>query len=182
MSPCRTFALDLTRIALVLVAGLAVACSGTTDAPDAEPSEANPLDSEESALFFSLNEYRQNHGVAPVKQCVVLNVSASKHSDDMRDQNYLDDTAPDGTTARARACSEGYQPACDNTAMAELVGSGLENGDPTLDQWTKDATTEAIVVNPGLTVAGVGRSLWGIEKPAVWTLDFGASDDPSCGP
>lgn len=148
--------------------------------PEPEESQANPLDAEESALLQELNDYRAARGVGAAKQCRALNVAASKHSDDMRDQNYLSDVAKDGKTARQRDCEAGYQPACDMVAMAELVGSGLETGEATLGQWTDDPQTEAIVLNASLVVVGVGRSLWGTDQPAVWTVDLGAADHASC--
>src|SRR4051812_30636236 len=112
---------------LALLAFALVAC-GSTDLPSG-PSEANPPDVEESSVLFSLNELRGMSGIAPVAVCSSLNVSASTHSDDMRDQMYLSDMAPNGSTARQRACTAGYTPACTGSlAMAELVASGNATG------------------------------------------------------
>jgi uncharacterized protein YkwD len=180
MAARMTFGLDLSCWTLIFGAVFVLGCSGSTTPPPPEESEANPLDSEEGTLLYELNEYRQSKGVAAAAGCVSLNVASSKHSDDMRDNDYLSDKGEDGSTGRSRACEAGYQPACDGVSMAELVGSGLEGGEATLGQWTADASTEAIILNAGLTVVGIGRSLWGTEQPAVWTVDLGASSHISC--
>jgi len=168
-----------------VVAGAALAatgCGGTENDTVLGPSQANPLDDEESSLLQRLNDHRAAANVAPVTQCPTLNVSASKHADDMRDQDYLSDKGKDGSTPRSRACAEGYQPACaDSSAMAELVASGIDDAGSTLGQWTKDTKpggTDSILLNPGLVVAGVGRAT-GLAVP-FWALDLGGSTDPTC--
>jgi uncharacterized protein YkwD len=144
-------------------------------------SEANPLDAEESSLVASLNKFRADAGIAtPVQVCASLNVSASAHADDMRDNAYLSDTGQDGSTPRSRGCAAGYSAACNDTstAMAEMVASGLLKGADTLPQWEKDEMTKGLLLNPALTVIGVGRSLEG-ETP-VWAMDLASKDDASC--
>jgi uncharacterized protein YkwD len=161
-------------------AALCVAgCSGSTEGTPAGPSEANPLDAEEASMVQAVNDLRADNGVQMVKDCATLNVSASKHSDDMRDQGYLDDVAPDGSTPRSRACEAGYLAACEtNTAMAELVASGVGSAEGSLGQWTKREDTTKILIDPGLVVLGVGRADGG-DAPH-WTLDFGSAVEPSC--
>ena len=104
----------------------------------------HPLDAEEDSLFYALNNFRADNGVgAAVATCKSLNVAASAHADDMRDHGYLSDEAPDGSTARERACDAGFKAACDkNAAFAELVASGIDAGEGTLKQWSNDATTK----------------------------------------
>jgi uncharacterized protein YkwD len=165
----------------VLLVGLfAAGCSGDVQS-NPGPSEANPLDAEESALIAALNKLRAGAGItAPVQVCVALNVSAAAHADDMRDNAYLTDTGQDGSTPRSRGCAAGYKPACDDktTAIAEVVASGVVTGAETLPQWEKDATTNGLLLNPGLTVIGVGRALQG-DKP-VWAMDLASKDDANC--
>ncbi len=145
------------------------------------PSEANPLDPEESALIAALNKLRAGAGItAPVQVCGSLNVSAAAHADDMRDNAYLDDTGQDGSTPRSRGCAAGYKPACDDTstAMAEVVASGLVNGADTLPQWEKEEMTKSLLLNPSLSVIGIGRALQG-DVP-VWAMDLASKNDASC--
>jgi uncharacterized protein YkwD len=141
-------------------------------------SPANPLDPVESTLLSELNGARAEVGAPPLTVCRSLNVSAAAHSDEMQDQGYLDDVGKDGSTPRDRACQAGYQPACDNVFMAELVASG--SGDPvqTVGQWKGDAESKTALLEPNLKFAGVGVA-YGEEEP-VWTVDLGADDDPSC--
>jgi uncharacterized protein YkwD len=160
--------------------GLFVAgCGDVVSTPG--PSAANPLDAEESALISGLNKLRADAGIAaPVQVCAALNVSASAHADDMRDNAYLSDTGQDGSTARSRGCAAGYKPACNDTstAMAEVVASGLVTGADTLPQWEKDDKTKSLLLNPALSVIGLGRALQG-DVP-VWAMDLASKDDPSC--
>jgi hypothetical protein len=62
--------------------------------------------------------------------------------------------------------------------MAETVASGIVSGADTLPQWEKDEKTRALLVNPALSVVGIGRSLQG-DVP-VWAMDLAAKDDASC--
>ena len=163
----------------LLLGLLVVGCGDVTT--NLGPSSANPPDAEESALIAGLNKLRADAGIAtPMLVCVSLNASASAHADDMRDNGYLSDTGQDSSTPRTRGCAAGYKPGCNNasTAMAETVASGLVNGAETLPQWEKDDTTRALLINPALTVVGIGRSLQG-DGP-VWAMDLAAKDDPSC--
>jgi uncharacterized protein YkwD len=165
---------------LGLVLGLFVTGCGDV-ATNLGPSGANPLDSEESALISALNKLRADAGIAaPVLVCSSLNTSASAHADDMRDNAYLSDTGQDSSTPRTRGCAAGYKPACNDTstAMAETVASGIVTGAETLPQWEKDDTTKSLLVNPALTVVGLGRSLQG-DVP-VWAMDMASKDDASC--
>ncbi len=165
---------------LGLLLGLFVAGCGDV-ATNLGPSASNPLDAEESALISALNKLRADAGIAaPVLVCASLNVSASAHADDMRDNVYLSDTGQDKSTPRTRGCAAGYKPACDDTstAMAEVVASGIVTGAETLPQWEKDEMTKALLVNPTLSVVGLGRALQG-DVP-VWAMDLAAKDDASC--
>jgi uncharacterized protein YkwD len=150
-----------------------------SDVVSLEKSQANPLDVEESALFGAVNELRSSSGLPTVAVCRSLNAAASQHADDMRDLHYLDDDGKDGSAPLDRACSAGYTAACGSgTGMAELVASGTETGPATLEQWTNDPVTNALVFDGTLIVGGIGRSLGG-DAP-VWTFDLAASADPSC--
>lgn len=142
------------------------------------PSPANPLDSVETTLVSELNGARGAAGLPALTICRALNVSAAAHSDDMRDNGYLNDEGKDGSTPRDRACQAGYQPACEGVLMAELVASG--SGDPvhTVGQWKGDAKSNTALLEPALKVVGVGVS-YGEEEP-IWTADLGGEDDSSC--
>lgn len=162
-----------------LLGFLVIGCGDVQSNPGA--SQANPLDAEESALIVGLNKLRAGAGIAtPVVVCASLNVSASAHADDMRDNAYLSDTGQDGSTPRSRGCAAGYSAACNDTstAMAEVVASGLVNGADTLPQWEKDEMTKGLLLNPSLSVIGIGRALQG-DVP-TWAMDLASKNDASC--
>jgi uncharacterized protein YkwD len=162
-------------IAILLPLVLCAACSGNTTATDG-PSQANPLDTEEAAVITALNMVRTAAGAPMVTQCTSLNTSASAHSDDMRDNDYLSDVPPSNpaSTVRSRGCAAGYTPACTGTIpMAELVAQGYGTGGETVTQWQMDMTAGPILVEKSFTVAGVGRSQGADNE--WWSLDL-ASD------
>jgi uncharacterized protein YkwD len=171
--------LDRLIPAFGLLAGLVACGCGSTEFAETK-SQANPLDAEESDLVLQLNLFRRdNAGITtPVIVCTALNVSASEHADDMRDKNYLSDMAPDGSIPRTRACAAGYKPACaPNAPMAEVVAQGFVLAKSTFPQWTMDANTKPLLLNPGLTVVGVGRSL---GDSTMWSMEMSSVDDPAC--
>ncbi len=166
-------------IAVLVPLSLCAACGGNTSAVDA-PSQANPLDAEESDVIYELNSLRTAAGVPVVTVCSSLNVSASAHSDDMRDNDYLSDTPPTNpaSTVRTRACTAGYAPACTGTIpMAELVAEGYGTGAETVMQWQMDSTAGPILVEAPFVVAGVGRSQGATNQ--YWALDLAATADPA---
>jgi uncharacterized protein YkwD len=169
---------SFSRSAAVLLPLVLAACNGSTTAVGG-PSQANPLDPEENAAIAQVNVLRVMAGAPQVTVCASLNVSASAHSDDMRDNNYLAEMSPDGSTVRTRACKAGYTPSCTgNLPMAELVAEGSGTGAETVAQWANDATAGPILVQKDLVVAGIGRS-FGVDNER-WTLDFASVTDPSC--
>src|SRR5690349_17645745 len=127
---------------LSLVAGLLIAsgpgCSA--DIGVTGPSPANPLDEGETTLMKTINDHRAASGVGTLELCASLNVSASAHSDDMRDNGYQSDVGQDGSTTMTRACKAGYAPACSDGVMAEVIASGSDDPVHTAGQWEKDAT------------------------------------------
>ncbi len=174
LNPRRT----LQKTLLLACAALAVACSDVEYADGTSPQ--NPLDPEESVVVQKVNALRDTVNAPAVKVCAALNVSASVHSDDMRNKGYLDDNAPDGTDPRQRACNAGYKPACENIAgMVELVAKGNALGAETFSQWNKDPATQKLIQDSTFLVIGVGRSL-SSEASAIWTVDMSTADDPSC--
>lgn len=160
---------------------LANAACGSVSVPGA--SQANPLDAEENQAVVDINMFRTQNMLGTLTVCTVLNTVASAHSDDMRDNGYLDDNSQDGTTPRQRACAAGFMPACSmSTSYAELVASGNATGDGATMQWEMDSTTMPILLNdsppPGFVVLGVGRSIGG-DQP-LWSVDMASATDPSC--
>jgi uncharacterized protein YkwD len=169
------------RVSSLAVPLALAACNGSTAVPTG-PTQANPLDAdpERVALVQALTTLRATAGVSAVAVCDSLNVSASAHSDEMRDDDYLAEVSPvTGSDVRSRACAAGYTAACGTTiAMAELVAEGFSSGAQTMAQWDADGTSQPILVKAGMVVVGVGRSI-GADN-VTWTLDFSSATDPSC--
>jgi len=169
---------DLQFLAYFLVALTVTGCSSVEFADKVSP--ANPLDEFEQDLVNRLNELRQGAGVPTVTVCASLNIATSAHSDDMRDNNYLSDIAPDKSNTPIRACEAGYQPACIGVSeMTEFIANGHGEGSVTLDQWKKEPASLALLTKTTFVVVGIGRALGG-EKP-IWTMDLADRTDASCG-
>jgi uncharacterized protein YkwD len=177
--PAMDLRSSLRALITLALAGVLAGCSGNA-ACDCGPSIANPLDADENAIVQQLNIARMNAGVGTVKACFTLNVSAAGHSDDMRDNNYLNDVSPvDGSTVRTRACTAGYKAACGTSIpMAELVAEGNGTGTDTFAQWSTDAMSSPILLEKGYVVVGVGQSR-GLQNE-YWALDLSSVADPSC--
>jgi uncharacterized protein YkwD len=167
------------RHACLALAFVLSACSNQTLGTDG-PSDTG-LDDQEDQALFDINAARDAAGVhTPFAVCAALNVAAARHSDDMRDKNYLSDTGLDGKGVRERTCAAGYTTACDGTAsLAEMVGSGLESGDDTVASWKKDAANVAAWANPALVAFGCGRSI-AEDGKMFWTVVLGSTNDASC--
>jgi uncharacterized protein YkwD len=169
---------SLVSTALVALTSALAGCSGAT-ACDCGPTPPNPLDAEENAIVQDLNIARGMAGAPAVTVCKSLNVSATRHSDDMRDNNYLGMTSPNGSDVRARACMAGYTPACATTIpMAELLAEGNGTGDSTYMQWAGDPNATMHLLEKDLIVVGLGHSI-GLNNQ-YWTLDMASMMDASC--
>jgi uncharacterized protein YkwD len=169
---------DLQFLAYFLVALTTTGCSSVEFAD--KVSQANPLDEFEQDLVNKLNELRQGVGAPTLAVCASLNIATSAHSDDMRDNNFLSDVAPDKSTTPIRACEAGFQPACLGVPeMSEFIANGHGEGSVTLEQWKKEPEAAALLTKSTFVVVGVGRALGG-EKP-IWTMDLADRTDASCG-
>lgn len=154
--------------------GVLAGCGGQVVVDHERPvSQANPLDADEAALLDALNARRASAGLGLLVECPALNSSASLHVDDMRDQSYLTETAPDGSTVRSRACEAGYEPACNkSTAMGEALSRGLDDPAAIAEQLTASSITSVIVLNPDYQAVGVAHAE--VASPPVWAIDLGA--------
>jgi uncharacterized protein YkwD len=145
------------------------------------PTPANPLDAEETSFVAGLNTYRKKASAPPIAVCASLNVSASAHSDDMRDHSYLAEISPiDMSNAHTRACKAGYAPACgaSTSTMSELVAVSVGTGQALLMQFTSDPSASHLLAETSFVVVGLGRSI-GCDND-YWTIDLASMSDPSC--
>jgi uncharacterized protein YkwD len=167
-------------VPLLALSSLALAACGSVSSAG-DPSVANPLDSDESDAIFQLNTIREAKGLPAVTDCYTLNISASAHSDDMRDNPTLPlgTKGSDGSTLQTRACDAGYKVACSGTPrMGEVVAFGYNTGADDVTGWSTDPNAGPIVLDPTMKVVGAGRSQGSMGY--YYTMDFGSEDDPSC--
>jgi len=167
-------------VPLLALSSLALAACGSVSSAG-DPSVANPLDSDESDAIFQLNTIRQGMSLPPVTNCYTLNISASEHSDDMRDNPSLPlgTAGSDGSTLQTRACKAGYTAACTGSPrMGEVVAFGYNTGADDVSGWSTDSNAGPIVLDPTMVVVGAGRSQGAMGY--YYTLDFGSMNDPSC--
>jgi uncharacterized protein YkwD len=174
MNACTSFARAAGATLLLLAA-----CSNSTGGLDTVSDPT--VDPVEADAVYQINQAREQAGIAAtLKVCTALNVSASGHSDDMRDKGYTKEVGPDGSNSRSRSCAAGYQPGClTTTSMGELVASGIDEGTVVVDTWMKSDSGKGALLGTGFAVVGVGRAL-GDDGTMYWTVDLGGKDDPSC--
>jgi uncharacterized protein YkwD len=153
--------------------GACPACAGAGD-------ETTAFDSEESSFLALLNQYRSSKGIAAVSACTSLSRAAQGHSEDMRDNDYFDNTGLDGSEPWDRACDACFTLGCGPaTQIAENIGAGLLTAEGTLDAWKELPGTNSHLVSATYTRVGIGRAVGG-EFGVYWTVLLAAAGEESC--
>ncbi len=138
-------------------------------------------DAEEQAFLGIINQYRAQNGKGPLDGCVSLHRAAQGHSEDMRDQNYVDHIGLDGSTPPDRACAACYELGCDPIfGVGENLAAGNAGAQATFNQWKASPGHNMNMLNGSFTVIGIGRATGGGQYGVYWTTLFGADVEPSC--
>jgi uncharacterized protein YkwD len=153
--------------------GACPACEGAGD-------QTTAFDAEESSFLALLNQYRASKGVAAVSACTSLSRAAQGHSEDMRDNDYFDNTGLDGSDPWDRACDACFTQGCGpTTEIAENIGAGHLTGEGTLDAWKEFASTNSHLVSANYVRVGIGRAVGG-EFGVYWTVLLAGAGEESC--
>jgi hypothetical protein len=140
---------------------------------------AQTPDMEEWSLLASINNYRAQHGTAPLQVSVTLERAARWMSDNLAKKNYIRNIDSLGRDVGPRLLDFGYP-----YYHAENIAAGNANAEATLSQWIAACapdssgnctyTNRRNILNPDFRAIGVGRAF----SPSsayrwYWTADFG---------
>jgi uncharacterized protein YkwD len=133
--------------------------------PSHSKAPARSLSVEETAVRLT-NAQRERHGCGPLRTDSRLRAAARDHSADMRDREYFDHDAPDGTSPWERIKDAGYSvPGAENIARGYRTAASVVAG------WMDSPGHRANIVNCDLKAVGIGVA-YGPSGP-WWTQDFG---------
>jgi uncharacterized protein YkwD len=156
----------------------------TSDPPAASPletgSEARCLNSIERDFLELINEYREEHGLQPLRNSEVLNIAAYNHSKDMGVRGFFSHFTPDGLSPFDRMNAAGYTH---NTAKAENLAAGQTTAQAVFDAWRNSPGHDAVMLHSSMKVIGIGRvQVSGSDHGIYWTTKLGGYVDsaPSC--
>jgi uncharacterized protein YkwD len=140
--------------------------------PAPSPSTTGVLDSEESAFFTLINQYRAANALPLLQLSADLTLAAHWMSTDMATHNNLDHTDSLGRDPFTRMEDFGYVGA---TSMGENIAAGNETGQDTLTQWQNSPPHNANMLDADYLAIGVGRAYDAASEYGwYWTTDFGS--------
>jgi uncharacterized protein YkwD len=155
--------------ALICLTALALAPTAASAAPG-DPT----LDPQEHALCVSVNAYRAQHGLAPLKVSVALTNASKWLSADMAHNDYLDHTDSLGRSFTRRITAFGYR----GPLRSENIAAGSADAAGTLEQWKQSAPHRRNLLSRTLKVIGIGRSYDADSLLGwYWAAEFGGSAD-----
>lgn len=175
----------LTRISLLLAAGLALAACDApapTLGPDGKPLPRvydindRSFSRIQYRMLDSVNSLRQAAGQTPVTLNPRLNAAAETHSRDMSRQNRPWHFGSDGSSPIERVQRTGYTGRMLGENISETYESELE----TLAAWMEQSDTRAVVMAPEAREMGFAwhqdpnGKLW-------WTLLMGSGEGTGVG-
>lgn len=124
-----------------------------------------------SAVFDRLNDTRADHDLRLFERDDPLDTAAQRHSDDMVDRDFYAHTNPDGDGPAHRMAAEGRQ--CDPWEV--LGGSNRTSpsavADDVIPAWLGSPGHRDVLLEPGLTHAGVGAAINATSETLV-TVKF----------
>lgn len=100
-----------------------------------------------------LNRARTSAGQAELSFDPALARAAQAYSADMAGRDRFSEIGADGSTAGQRAAEAGLGP---TTGLAELIAAGQPTAEEVTSAWLADARLRERILDPRLTMAGVG--------------------------
>jgi len=135
------------------------------------------LDDEERTYLGSLNTYRTDHGLVPVRVSITLTRAANFHSDEMADHEVMQHDSFDGTSMGDRV--DRYYPSHGLSwgLIGEIVAYEFEgSGTHVFGMWRDSPTHDAIMRTAQYRAVGISR-MQAANGYWYWTADFGDVKD-----
>ncbi len=156
---------------LISLLALAAASPSVASADFGDPV----LDAEEKAFCTSINQYRAQNGVAPLRLSAALTTASKWMSTDMALKNRFSHTDSLWRSFGSRLTAFGYGFP---TYRGENIAAGYASGVSTFQQWRASSAHNANMLNASYTVMGIGRAYSPFATYRnYWTTDFGGYAD-----
>jgi uncharacterized protein YkwD len=119
-------------------------------------------ESEMRSFIRLMNEYRVQHGCAPLQWDERIAEVAQRHSEDMARRHYFHHNSPEGSSPfeRLRSADVSFRRAAENIATGQFTGSQV------LDDWLESPGHRRNIEECRYTHHGLGLSR------TYWTHDF----------
>ncbi len=176
--PRRMSTLYLSAIVVVVaMATLSTRTSAQASTRTATASAAPALDTEEAAFCRTINNYRAQQGLGPLRVSTSLMNAATWDTTDMAQRNYFSHTDSLGRDPFQRMTAFGYGF---NTSKGENIAAGNATAAATFAQWKASAGHNQNMLSSAYKVIGISRSYSATATYKwYWNTDFGGYADPS---
>lgn len=164
----------MTRVFLILVAGLMSFVAACAPAPDGNTSAGQVYrirnaDKVQLRMLDSVNALRQAAGTQQVQLNAQLTAAAATHSRDMSVQNRPWHFGSDGSSPLDRVARAGFV----GEVIGETISETYESELQTLTAWMEDPSTRAVILDP--KAANMGFSWFQEPNGKIWwTLIMGS--------
>jgi len=164
----------MTRVFLILVAGLMSFIAACAPAPDGNTSAGQVYrirnaDKVQLRMLDSVNALRQAAGTQQVQLNAQLTAAAATHSRDMSVQNRPWHFGSDGSSPLDRVARAGFV----GDVIGETISETYESELQTLTAWMEDPSTRAVILDP--KAANMGFSWFQEPNGKIWwTLIMGS--------
>lgn len=164
----------MTRVFLILVAGLMSFVAACAPAPDGNTSAGQVYrirnaDKVQLRMLDSVNALRQAADTQQVQLNAQLTAAAATHSRDMSVQNRPWHFGSDGSSPLDRVARAGFV----GDVIGETISETYESELQTLTAWMEDPSTRAVILDP--KAANMGFSWFQEPNGKIWwTLIMGS--------
>lgn len=168
----------------LIIAVLAVVLAGLAINQRSALASATSYDPEELRFLSSINDYRQEHDLAPLLLSDALTLASERHSEDMGRYGFFSHyTAkssyfPASASPLDRMACSGYDHS--NSARSENIAVGYETAEESFEAWRASPGHNAAMLGDEMRVIGIARVYApDSEYGWYWTTDFGSEVDPT---
>lgn len=162
----------------LLLAVLLSACSGQKTGRLPEDLRLGSFSNAQvNGLYQTLNAFRRELGLRPLRQDARLSEAARKHSDWMQGIGYLTHVGPAfGGSSFSRAMAEGVPS---EARIGENIARGNFSGRETFLQWLYSPSHLGEMIDAEYDHVGIARSDCDEESwsGCFWTMDFGQFEE-----
>jgi len=146
-----------TVVVLVAVTTLATGTSARASTRTGTAGAAPALDTEEAAFCRTINNYRAQNGLGPLRVSTSLTNAATWDTTDLAQKNYFS-----------------------HTDKGENIAAGNATAAATFSQWKASAGHNQNMLSSAYKVIGISRSYSATSTYKwYWNTDFGGYADPS---